>query len=164
MANLTGPRKINQLDGPDYSPVPLPVAASTKIYDGQMVGKNSSGYWVPASTTIAALGIARLGIYDDQNQQGQASNLSAGTGNVVDNSAGADGDRFIVVGYGTFKLDNKAGDLCTTLVDYDATVYVSDDHTVRHTAASSVAAGICKGVDTDGQVYVAIGNGPYARI
>lgn len=160
MAALTGARKISKLDGPNFTPIFFGVKAAVVIYHGQMVGLDANGFVAPASATIAARGVANL-TYDDLNIQGQGSTIGAKTGQVVDNTSGADGARSVVVEFGTFLMDNKAGDLCTQ-ADYLKSVSVEDDHTVRHTAAGSVAAGTCMGVNSDGQVFVQI-DGRFAR-
>ncbi len=165
MAALTGPRKISKLDGPNSSPVGYLVKAGVKIFHGQMIGPDTNGYWAPASTTIPAQGVAKLDDYDDQDVTGQASTFGMSTGNMVDNTTGADGDRKVHVEFGTFLFDNKAGDLVTASAPGKRPAYVEDDHTVRATAAGSVLAGGVVGIHADGQVYVSIqlANVGYAR-
>jgi hypothetical protein len=161
MAALSGPRKIAKLDGPNFTPIFIPIKAAVIIYHGQMVGL-VAGFVAPASITVAAVGVANL-TYDDQNVTGQLSTIGSPTYNKIDNTNGADGARACVIEFGTFKFDNKAGDLVVA-ADLFASVYVEDDHTVRHTAASSVVAGKSMGIDPDGQVFVALGPGnQYAR-
>lgn len=163
MAALTAARKILKLDGPNFTPIFFGVKAAVVIYHGQMVGLDANGFVAPASATVAAKGVANLN-YDDQNAQGAQSTIGAKIGQVVDNTSGADGDRKVVVEFGTFKMNNKGGDL-VVVADYFKNVSVEDDNTVRHTAAGSVVAGMCMGIDTDGQVFVAIGPGnQFARI
>lgn len=154
MTALAAARQITQGDGPNFLKK-APVAASTVILHGGMVGK-VSGYWKPATIAIAPLGVADLGNWDDQTATGQASVFNKTTGNKIDNSAGSAAARHFNVRLGVFKMKNKAGDLVDeTLIG--ELVYVEDDQTVRKTAASSVAAGILVGFDDDGLPFVAIG-------
>lgn len=163
MAALTAARKTAKLDGPNFTPIFFGVKGATILYHGQLAGLDANGFVTPATTAVAAKGVVNLD-YDDQNVQGQVSTFGATSRQKLDNSAGADGARGVVLEFGTFKFDNKGGDL-VVVADYFKTVYVEDDHTVRHTAAASVAAGICLGIDADGGVWVAVGPGSqYARV
>jgi hypothetical protein len=156
MPALTASRQISQGDGPNFLKK-APVKASTVIYHGGMVGR-SSGYWAPATTAIAPLGVADLSNWDDQNATGQQSSWGATTFNKIDNSAGADGARHFNVRLGVFKMNNKGGDLVDETM-IGGLCYVENDNTVRKTSTSSVAAGIVVGIDEDGGVFVAIGAG-----
>lgn len=158
MAALTGARKIQKYDGGDFTPIFFGVKAAAIIYHGQMVGLDSNGFVTPAAAAVIARGVANL-TYDDQNIQGGASTFGAKTYQVVDNTSGGDGARKVVIEFGTFKMNNKAGDL-VVVGDYLKTIYVGDDNTVCHTAG--VSAGICLGIDVDGGVWVQI-DGRYAR-
>lgn len=156
MTALSSARNTAQLGGPNWI-IKAPVKAGAVIYNGAMVGK-SSGYWVPASTTVVPLGIADLQDWDDQTKQGQQSTFAQTSGQKVDNSAGSNGDRKINVRRGTFKMNNKGGDLVTDALIGDV-VYVEDDNTVRLTASGSVIAGILAGFDDDGKPFVSVGGG-----
>ena len=156
MAALTAAKPITQL-GEDTAPMlrDVPVKDGVVIYHGAMVGVAGDGYWAPASTTVAALGVADLEAWDDQARSGQASVQNETTGNKIDNSAGADDARQFVVRQGIFKMANKGGDLVTRAM-VGATVYVEDDQTVRLTATGSVAAGKLWGFADDGLPLVRV--------
>lgn len=154
MTAATKARKISQYDGPDW--IHVGVKEDAVIYHGTMVGLNTTGIQaVPASTTIAPIGVADLQEYDSVRRFGQASVYGETTGQSVTGSA--DGAETIVLRQGVFKMNNKAGDLVTT-AHRGLPVYVEDDQTVRATAASSVVAGILVGFDDrDGLPLVSIG-------
>lgn len=102
---LTQDRPSAQRDGVD---IPVPVAASTKIYAGSIGAIDADGYAVPASDTA---GLKVFGVPQDQ----------------VDNSAGADGDETVVMRRGRVWLMKGSG-LTQSLVG--SIVYVVDDETV----------------------------------
>jgi hypothetical protein len=72
----------------------------------------------------------------------------------VDNSAGLDGARSIVVRCGVFKLFAKGGDEPTAAM-VGAPVYCSDDQTVQATGGG-VVAGILHGFSDSGEPLVLI--------
>jgi hypothetical protein len=116
--------------------VRLPVAASTKIYGGSQVALNASGYAVPAANTVGL------------RVQGRAAKQ-------VDNSAGANGDKFIDVDRGIFKYE--AGTQAPVLATVGYPVFVQDDQTVGKGGAATSAgvfAGIMHELDDDGSVWV----------
>lgn len=75
MPALTADRNTPKKDG---IIVEMPVAASTKIYAGSLVCANASGYVIPAADTA---GLTFLGV----------------ALNAVDNSAGSNGDKTVLV-------------------------------------------------------------------
>lgn len=115
----------------------LPVAASTTIRHGVMVGINQSGYLVEVSAdpTIRVLGRSE---------------------EYVDNSAGAAGAKTCKVKRGIFGWTNSA----TTLAVADAHVgrlcYAVDNQTValRNPTGTYPVAGRVYDVDADGQVFI----------
>lgn len=112
----------------------VPVAGGVTILAGQMVGRNASGYAVPAATDSAAvIGVAQ--------------------GDVVATFAN-DGDEVVTVKRGAFFLKNKD----ISLADLSKPCYVADAETVTKEAAGSVAAGIAIAME-DG--YVAVETGGY---
>ena len=116
----------------------VPMAASAKIYAGSLVAANASGYAAPGSTatTLTALGRA-----EEQK----------------DNSAGANGDKSVLVRRKkAFKFANYGSDLVTQ-AELGKTCYIVDDQTVAKTDGTSTrsAAGKVVGVDSDG-VWVEI--------
>lgn len=154
MTALAAAGQIIQYDGPDWF-IKVPIKDGVTVYHGAMVGRAADTYWAPATTAIAALGVADLQAWDDQTQTGQASQYGLTTGQSIVNTAGADAARHFVVRRGTFKMKNKGGDLVTeTLIG--TTVYVADDQTVQATSGGA-AAGILIGFDDDGLPFVAIG-------
>lgn len=166
MTALAAARNIEQYDGPDWVG-PFGVKASATIYHGAMVGLNTTGNQaVPASTTIAPVGVADLVAYDSTGAKtGQASTFAETRGQYVTNS-GADGAKLVLLKQGVFKMKNKGGDLVTIALMGQA-VYVEDDQTVRATAASSVVAGKLVGFDDrDGLplVQIGIGGPAYGRV
>jgi len=94
--------------------IPVPVAASTRIYAGALVVANASGFAAPGSvaTTLTYLGRAEES---------------------VDNSAGANGDKTIAVRRKkAFKWKNHGADALVQ-ADLGKTVYIVDDETVAKT-------------------------------
>ncbi len=153
MANITAARAIRSY-GKDSPPVrEVGVAASTVLYHGGMVGL-SSGSLVPASQSVAAIGVIDIQAWDDQTKTGQSEGSTPSTWpNKIDNSAGNAGDRKALVRQGIYAMDNKGADP-VVLADVGSTCYVEDDHTVRHTSSGSVAAGKVMGLTEDGLVLV----------
>jgi hypothetical protein len=119
----------------------LPVAASTKIEAGKMVGVNSSGYAVEAADTS---GIKVLGVAD----------------HTVDNSSGSNGALSVRVRRGKqFLLKNSATN-AVDVADAGTYVFVEDDETVADAAGTNgVIAGSCIEVVSDG-VWVEIPPAP----
>ncbi len=130
MSALTADRNTPRRDGLELS---LGVAATTKIYGGSIVCRNASGYAVPGSTatTLKALGIAQ---------------------ELVDNSAGAAGDKSIRVRKGTYRFGNSASTDAITDADIGNDCYIVDDQTVAKTDGTSTrsVAGKVHDVDADG--------------
>ena len=94
MAALTGPRNTEKLGGGDICPLPsYPVAASTTIYAGALVGLNSAGYLVPMSGT----GQRVVGIANE----------------TVDNSSGANGDKTCGADTGVYRMVNDGTNTVT---------------------------------------------------
>lgn len=113
--------------------IPVPVAASTSIKAGALVCANATGFAVngAVATTLTYLGRAE---------------------EAVDNSAGADGAKTILVRRkAAFKWENHGTDTITQAL-LGKTCYVVDDQTVAATAATSTrsAAGKVIGVESDG--------------
>lgn len=98
----------------DGETLPVPVAAATKIFAGALVVANAAGFAAPGSvaTTLTYLGRAE---------------------ETVDNTAGANGDKSIVVRRKkAFKFKNHAADALVQ-ADLGKTVYIVDDETVAKT-------------------------------
>ena len=117
MANITDDR--NTYYRGQYTSYDLPVAASTKIYAGGVVGLNAAGYAVPAS--------------------GAGIKLPARAGKTVDNLAGGNGAATVPVIRGEVGLDAGAG---ITQAAVGTVVYFADDHTVTNVAAGNSPAGL----------------------
>ena len=115
----------------------LPVAGSTKIELGKMVGFNSTGYAVEGADTA---GIKIEGVACE----------------TVDNSAGSDGDEHVLVRRGkVFKLKNSTTN-AVDAADVGTLVFVEDDETVADAPGTNgVVAGRCVEVAADG-VWVEI--------
>lgn len=111
----------------------LPVAASTKIYAGSMVGLNSSGYLVPVS---AAQGIKPVGRAEE----------------TVDNTSGANAALNCEVRLGTFKFANSSSTDALTQTDVGQLCFAVDDQTVARTSdkGKRMPAGELVQVDSDG--------------
>lgn len=113
--------------------VPVPVAASVKIFAGALVAANATGFATPGAvaTTLTYLGRA-----EEQ----------------ADNSAGAAGAISVLVRRKkAFKFKNHAADLVVQ-ADLGKVCYIVDDETVAKTngAATRSAAGTVIAVDADG--------------
>lgn len=95
----------------------LPVATSTKIWAGSLVGKNAAGYAVPmsAGTTTIAMGLASA---------------------TVDNLTGANGDKRIDLEKGAYNFVNSGTDP-VTIADLGKLVYAEDDQTIAKTDATA---------------------------
>lgn len=114
----------------------VPVAASTKIYQGALVGLDSAGRAVAGTSNATARSIL-----------GRARALA-------DNSSGAAAAISVEVERGCFKFANSATTDALTSVDVGQPCYVVDDQTVARTPGTGTAprmvAGMVMGVDTDG--------------
>lgn len=113
--------------------IPVPVAASAKIYAGALVVANASGYAAPGSTatTLTYLGRAE---------------------EAVDNSSGSNGDKSVQVRRGeAFKFKNSGSD-AVTQASLGKTCYIVDDETVAATNGTNTrsAAGVVVGIESDG--------------
>lgn len=116
----------------------VPLAASTKVYQGGIVCLNASGYGVPASS---ALGLIALGRCIDQ--------LS------VDNSSGAAGDKSAKVERGPFAFTNSSSTDALTQADVGKLCYLVDDQTVARTdnqGQRSIAGRVLSVSTTDGVI------------
>ncbi|WP_435100822.1 hypothetical protein [Arhodomonas sp. AD133] len=127
---LTKDRNTPMTDG---DVVPTPVAAGVEIFTGALVVANASGYAAPGST---ATGLIYLGRADSH----------------VDNTAGAAGDRQVLVRRGkAFKWKNSGSDPVGQAA-LGKTCYVVDDETVSATdgAGTQSAAGTVIQIDANG--------------
>lgn len=110
------------------------VAASVKIFAGALVAANATGYATPGATATTLTYLGRAEEY-------------------VDNSAGADGAKTVMVRRGkAFKFKNSGTD-AVTQAELAKTCYIVDDETVSKTNAggnTQSAAGKVVGVETDG--------------
>jgi hypothetical protein len=112
------------------------VAASTTIYAGSLVAKDSDGYIVPAADT-ASLTVVGLAM------------------GYVDNSAGADGAKTVQIETGVYKFKN-GGSAAVDQATVHGLCYVADDQTVGKTTVESIVAGVVDQLDSDG-VWVSVG-------
>jgi hypothetical protein len=113
--------------------LPIPVAATTKIYGGAIVCINATGFAVPGSTATTLTYVGRA---ED----------------TVDNLAGVDGAKTVTVRrQKAFKWSNLAADLITQ-ADLYKTAYVVDDETVAKGSGGNTrsVAGRIVGIDPDG--------------
>lgn len=109
-----------------------PVAASSRVFKGGFVGLNSGKYAHALAAGDRCAGLA----YDG-----------------ADNSAGANGERYIrVYTQGDFLLPLSGA----SRADIGKAVYASDDATLTFTATSNSLVGICVDVPTSGQIIVRI--------
>lgn len=132
-------RDTKQFGVPDLTISPLrslPVAATTKIEAGKMVGIDSSGNAGHLSATFSIV-------------QGVAEK-------VADNTTGAAGDIQVIVRRGTFALAQTGTTIDKSKVGQ--LVYGTDPVTVTLTASSNPFAGFVDAV-ANGVVYYAIGVG-----
>lgn len=108
----------------------LPLAASTKIFQGTLVAKDANGRAVPASDTA---GLRVVGLAEE----------------TVDNSSGSAGALSINVRLGVFKFANSA-DNAVTAAMIGTFAEVEADLAVASSSTNHVTAGRIVGVDTDG--------------
>lgn len=127
---LTKDRDTQRRDGDHYSD---PVAAATRIHAGALVALDASGNAVPATATAT------------QRTRGVAQEA-------VDNSAGAAGDKRVLIRRGVFRFTNSAGGDLIARADIGADCYVVDDETVAKTNGSGARpkAGVIRDVDATG--------------
>lgn len=111
----------------------VPVAAATKVLAGTIACANASGYGVPGATATT---LAYLGRYEE----------------TVDNTAGGNGDAFVMVRRGkAFPWANSAAD-AVTQASLGRACYVEDNQTVAKTNGANTRsqAGIVVDIDADG--------------
>jgi hypothetical protein len=110
----------------------IPVAASTKIYAGSLVCSNATGYAVPGADTAGLLfrGIAQ---------------------EFVDNSAGADGEKKVLVEHPVIVSMSTAG---ITQADIGKPVFIADDQTVAKSTTNSVCCGVIREVISATSVWL----------
>ncbi len=131
MGALTADRNTPSREGRDFE---FPVAASTKIYAGGIVGFNAGAAYATKGVTSTTFKTAGIAI------------------ETADNSAGAAGAMTVKVRRGAYRLANStAGDLIT-LADVGSDCYVVDDQTVAKTNGTSTrsVAGKVRDVDAAG--------------
>lgn len=140
MAALTKERRVVRMGYDAHnSPVPMGVAANTRIWQGAIVC-NNAGVAVPGATAtgLRALGIAKATADNRTGANLLYPGLGAGTG--AANNITVDALK------GTYLCDNDAGDpIAAADVGNDA--YITDDQTVCKTSASntkSIAGKIVK--------------------
>lgn len=128
---------------PDELPVPLPLAAGVKIYEGALVAVDIAGNARPARA-VAANSDVIVGVAE----------------RTVDNTGGAAGAKTTQgVRRGIVECENLGADL-VTVAAIGRTVYAQDDQTVAagHNGATRVSAGKFWGFDTDtGKALVEVG-------
>jgi hypothetical protein len=139
MANLTTQRNTDKYQTPGK--LIVPVAASTKIFLGSMVGVDINGNAVPAQSALRILG--------------RAERVFNGIpGADADNSAGAAAAISVEVLVGGFSWDINAGDI--TQANVDQLCYAVDDHTVSSSSNSGArpVAGRIIALNPAGGVFV----------
>jgi hypothetical protein len=127
---LTADRNTQMKDGELIS---VPMAAAKKIFAGALVAADASGYATPGATATT---LTYLGRSEEQ----------------VDNSAGANGEKNVMVRRGkAFRWKNSATDPVTQ-AELGKTCYIEDDETVAKTDGTSTrsAAGVVVGVESGG--------------
>jgi hypothetical protein len=122
---------------------PLPLAASTLIFQGTLVALTLLGYLVPASAdpSLRVIGVAE---------------------ETVDNSTGAAGAKTCRVKRGVFGFTNSSSTGAVVDLDVGRFVYAVDDQTVSriNPIGAYPVAGRVYDVDADGQVYLEVGAHP----
>lgn len=139
MAALTKARRYQQM-GQSPGPLPIPVKASTTLFEGGLVVYDA-GFSAPGRTAtgLIAAGVARKN---------------------WNNASGAAGAITSDVFPGIYKFANDGGD-AVVAADRGKVCFITDDQTVCKTngGATKSAAGIVIQVDSDGVfVYVHPGN------
>jgi hypothetical protein len=107
-----------------------PIAASTKLYPGQLVGLNSTGFLVAMSATT---GLICVGVAWYEHDAILTPSF--------DNSTGGDGAFYVTVRRGVQFFHNSTGD-AVVVGDTLGVCYAEDDMTVCHTGTSKSATGI----------------------
>lgn len=128
MTATTSDRNTVNRQGDDFE---FPVAASTKINAGTIVGFNAGAAYATkgvTSTTFKARGVA----------------IEA-----ADNTSGADGAIRVKVRRGCFRFANSASTDLITLAEVGSDCYVVDDQTVAKTSGSSSRSVAGEVVDVD---------------
>lgn len=121
---------------------PMPVAASTHIYEGTMVALNLSGYLVPASADPA---LRVIGVAAQE----------------ADNSSGSAGAITCRVSRGIFGMANSSSTSAVSDTHVGRFVFAADDQTVSLLNAIGTFPVAGRVVDVDGSVvYVEIGAHP----
>lgn len=120
--------------------IPVPMAAGVKVYGGSLVAANATGYATPGAvaTTLTYLGRAE---------------------ETVDNTAGADGAKSVLVRRGkAFKFANSGAD-AVTQASVGKLCYIVDDQTVALTNGNGTRspAGVVLAVGADGVVVAEAG-------
>lgn len=121
----------------------LPVKANTNIWGGSIV-VSDAGYAAPGRT---ATGLKAVGVAIKQ-----FDNRTAATGGVA-------GAITATLRTGTWKVGNSAAGDAIAQADYGKLCYLVDDQTVAKTDGTGTrsVAGVIKGVDADGGVWVQVG-------
>lgn len=121
--------------------ISVPVAASTRIFQGSLVATDASGNLVPASASVALTVVGMATEYKD-------------------NRDGAAGDLSCRVQFGTFRWANSAAADEITIAHRGRIVYALDDQTVAlgEGATGRPVAGVVLDVDSLG-VWVTTGLG-----
>ena len=130
MSALTKDRNTPFREGAVLS---VPVKAGATIHAGSLVARESGGYAKPAT---AAAGLTALGRAEQ----------------AIDNSAGSDGDKFVLVRAGVFRWNNSAGSAAISAPDIGADCFMVDDQTVAKTSSGDTRsrAGTVIGIDAEG--------------
>lgn len=116
--------------------VSVPLAASTAVIKGSMIGLNAAGNCVPVTE---ATGLKCVGICEES----------------VDNSAGSAGDLRAVIRYGTFKMSNATSTDAITRADIGQAAYGVDNETVSDVATGRSIVGAIVDVDSqDSGIWV----------
>ncbi|MBI4822657.1 MAG: hypothetical protein HY805_00275 [Nitrospirae bacterium] len=132
MSALTADRKTPYREDITYS---IGVAGASKIFAGSIVAINSSGYAVPASDTA---GLRVIGRAEEQ----------------VDNSAGANGDKSVLVRKGVYKVASSG----LTIADVGKVALVSDDQTISILdTTNNIVAGVIEAIDSATEAWVRLG-------
>ncbi|RJX32330.1 MAG: hypothetical protein C4516_04325 [Oxalobacter sp.] len=130
MGALTEDRNTPRKEGLS---IPVPVAASVKIFTGALLAADADGYATPGATatTLTYLGMAE---------------------ETVDNTDGADGAKNVLIRRGeAFQFANDGTDPVTQ-ASMGKVCYIVDDQTVAATSGTNTrsAAGTVIGIDADG--------------
>ena len=130
---LTNGRKTPCLPRSEQSNdlIAYPIAASTTLYAGGLVGVNAAGYLVPMGpASLKCVGVAWI-----ENGQRPPTNGK------FDNSAGANGAFMVTVRKGVQFFANLGSDP-VVVGDMQSICYAYDDYTVQHTSGTNSIAGV----------------------